>query len=454
MRRSIFSLCPTQPSKLHLSSLGVVVALGLSAAGCAGMQGDLAAQGHNKRSSAEQIELVKKWRARELPAQPQRALALLDGLATAEVESLSQPKPSCKKSSSGGSLCSFEVDLGKDADGDDSGIYCTVATDQPVFGVMVKELLAQQRLNEMPTLGTEAVGEGLAVSFVADATRQKDSKTSYGTAKLAAHLAHCYLTLCFDPSAGLRETFTRVTHHFFESLKFKDNPGSPAMFAYGYQERAGERTVGFRFGSLSKRVSPDEGYIESSTHFFLATDEKAWEVRDSAAVVDRDAKGNIEKMIEMAWQDGKGPLSLSARPSEDKRFRLKVEVGNHTSGLESLPKAPLNTELWAAPDLLRVASGAAPSYRYAFIDLLDSDPAFHYITLTRGAPGVLLEAAEPMTGGSKPAAAPTSKDELQLDAHGLVKKEVSTASVFDLIHTWGDLPPILTNKTAKRPGGH
>ena len=370
-----------------------------------------------------------------------KPLVLLDGLASGEVEAVSAPKTSCKKTKAGGSLCSFEVDLGKDEDGDVANLYCTVSTEHPVFGVMLKDLLEKQQLNEMPVLVTRAAGEGLAVGFVADATHETDSKTNFGTAKLAAFVAHGYFTLCFDPSAGLRETFSRVTGHLFDSLRFKDNPDAPAMFAYGYQERAGDRTVGFRYGSLTRRVAPDAGYVEASAHFFLATDEKSWQVRDAARFVDRDAKGNIEKMVELAWHDGKGPLELSAKPSEDRKFRLKLEAGSTTNGLESTPKAPLNTELWAAPDLLRVASGAAPSYRYAFIDLLDSDPTFHYITLTRSAPGVLLENEEPLTAPGAHAKVTTSKDELQLDAHGLVKKEVSTGSVFELIHTWGDLPP-------------
>jgi hypothetical protein len=71
----------------------------------------------------------------------------------------------------------------------------------------------------------------------------------------------------------------------------------------------------------------------------------------------------------------KGPAALSAKPSEYKKFRLKWEAGAQTTGLESTPKAPLNTELWAVPELRKVASGAAKSYRYAFLDMPPRHPA-------------------------------------------------------------------------------
>ncbi len=443
----------TLAAATRLSGLYLLVAV----AGCGGAAKDTTPATPSAESLADRAQLVTRWRARELPAVPMKPLVMIDGLATGEVESLVDPKPDCKATNASGTICDFKVDLGKDSDGDPANVVCSVTTDLPAYGVVLKNFLDKSGLDETPTLETRAVGEGLAVAFVANSSREVDTKTMFGTAKMAALLAHGYFTLCLDDSAGLRETFTRVTRHFFESLKFKDNPRGPAIFAYGYQERAGDRTAGFRFGALVKRGDTDPGYVESSAHFFLETDGKSWEVKDAVHVVERDPKGAIEKLVELVWLDGKGPISLSAKPSEDKKFRLKLEAGNQTNGLESTPKAPLNTELWAAPDLLRVASGTAPSYRYAFLDVIDSDPAFHYITLTRTAPGVLLEDQEALTsGGKKPAPGEggSSKDELQVDAHGLVKKEVSTLTVSELIHTWGDLPPILGGKSAKNKTGH
>jgi len=429
----------------------VLAAAALTSCGPAAQQAPGAAAPH--ASLAERTALVAKWRARELAAVPMKPLVMLDGLAAGEIESLVDPKPDCKNTSSNGTVCDFKVDLGKDSDGDPANVVCSVTTDLPAYGVVLKNFLDKGALDETPTLDTKAVGEGLAVSFVANSSREVDSKTMFGTAKMAAFLAHGYFTLCLDDSAGLRDTFTRVTRHFFESLKFKDNPKGPAVFAYGYTERAGDRVAGFRFGSLVKRTDPEPGYVEASSHFFLETDGKSWEVKDALHLVERDGKGTIEKLIELVWFDGKGPVTLSAKPSEDKKYRLKLEAGSQTNGLESTPKAPLNTELWAAPELLKVASGGATSYRYAFVDVIDSDPAFHYITLTRTAPGVLLEDQE-ASGGKKAAAADgASKDELQVDARGLVKKEVSTQTTSELVHTWGDLPAIIGGKTKKKNGG-
>ena len=395
-------------------------------------------------SLAERTQLVAKWRQRELPAVGMKQLTMLDGLAAGEIESLTDVKPDCKTTSGNGAICDFKVDLGKDADGDPGNVVCSVTTDLPAYGVVLKNFLQKAGLDETPILETKSSGEGLSVAFAANSSREVETKTMFGTAKMVALMAHGYFALCLDDSAGLRQTFTRVTQHFFESLKFKDNPKGPAVFAYGYTERAGDRTAGFRFGALVKRADPEPGWVESSSHFFLETDGKSWEVKDALHLVERDAKGSIEKLVELVWFDGKGPISLSAKPSEDKKFRLKLEAGSQTNGLESTPKAPLNTELWAAPELLKVASGTAPSYRYAFLDVIDSDPAFHYITLTRTAPFVLLEDQE-ATGAKKavPGENGATKDELQVDPRGLVKKEVSTQTTSELVHTWGDLPPIL-----------
>jgi hypothetical protein len=433
----------------------LVVSLAPLLASCGGGSAEGAGAAAPQASLAERAALVEKWRARELVAVPMKPVNVLGGLATGEIESLVDLKPECKGTNANGDLCNFKIDLGKDSDGDPADVVCSVTTDLPAYGVVLKNFLEKSGLDETPIIETKAVGEGLAVSFVANASREVDTKTSYGTAKMAALLAHGYFTLCLDDSAGLRATFARVTGHLFETLKFKDNPKGAAVFAYGYTERAGDRTAGFRFGAVVKRTDPEPGWVESNSHFFLETDGKSWQVKDAIQLVERDPKGTIEKLVELVWLDGKGPFTLSAKPSEDKKFRLKLEAGNQTNGLESTPKAPLNTELWAAPELLKVASGSSPSYRYAFLDVIDSDPAFHYITLTRTAPGVLLEDQE-AAGGKKPAPtqAGASKDELQIDARGLVKKEVATQTTAELVHTWGDLPALLGGKGGKGKSGH
>ena len=270
----------TLAAATRLSGLYLLVAV----AGCGGAAKDTTPATPSAESLADRAQLVTRWRARELPAVPMKPLVMIDGLATGEVESLVDPKPDCKATNASGTICDFKVDLGKDSDGDPANVVCSVTTDLPAYGVVLKNFLDKSGLDETPTLETRAVGEGLAVAFVANSSREVDTKTMFGTAKMAALLAHGYFTLCLDDSAGLRETFTRVTRHFFESLKFKDNPRGPAIFAYGYQERAGDRTAGFRFGALVKRGDTDPGYVESSAHFFLETDGKSWEVKDAVHV--------------------------------------------------------------------------------------------------------------------------------------------------------------------------
>jgi hypothetical protein len=424
---------------------GTLAGIVVAAASCAGTPYSFGASQH--LTLAERTEKLKKWRAREMAPAGIKSVVLLDGLASGELESKTELRPECKKTSADGAQCTVKADLGKDEEGDAADVFCDVTTDAQAFGVLLHTLLGKSRLDEVPELEVAPMGEGITAWFVSDTRRKDDSKTVFGTVKLAALYAHGYVGLCFDMSSGGRQTFKRTAGHFFESLRFKDNPKSNALFAYGQREQVGDRTTGFRYAVLSKRAEPDEGYLEMSTHFVLDTDGKTWKVTDSVRVVVRDDKGGIDKMTDLFWFSGKGPFTLSAKPSEDRKFRLKFDDGRKSSGLESTPKAPLNTELWALPELRRVASGAAPSYRYAFLDLLDTDPAFHYVTLTRTAPGVLLEEQEPLTApGKKSAAGENSKDELHVDSHGFVIKEVTTHSVSELIHTWGELPALLGGK--------
>jgi hypothetical protein len=284
-----------------------------------------------------------------------------------------------------------------------------------------------------------AAAEGVAISFVANSSTETDTTTSYGTTKVAAFLAHGYFVRCADTSSGLRETFARVAGHLFDTMKLKDSDDAPVVFAIGHEERTGDRTTGYRYTSVSRRPSPDTGYLEWGSSFSLKADEKTWEVLDFTMVTERDTKGSVQQMAEYASQDGTALFEISAKISEDKKFRLKLDAGGKTSALEKFPKAPLNTELGAAPELLRVGSGKAPSYRYAFLGVADGDPTFVYDTLTHSGPGVVLESEDDFASGAK-RAAPKSKNELQLEAHGLVKKGILTDSVYELVHTWGTLP--------------
>jgi hypothetical protein len=400
---------------------------------------------------------IRKWLAREVEPVALQRVDLMNGFATGEIESKTPVVPECKAAENGATVCTLVADLGQDPDDADavSNVICSASTAVSALGPVLKASLESASLDETPALAVDTVGEGLATRFMANTTEPDGDNILVGTQKLATLYAHGYMVTCFDKRAGGRKTFERVTGHFFESLKFKS---VVTVFAFGYRMRVGDRTAGVRYASIAKRQGDESGFVEQNTHFWLDTDGKTWSIKDRVSVAERDIKGAIQKMENLFWFEGQGPAVLSARPSEDKKFRLKYEVGDKSSGLESTPKAPLNTELWAAPELLKVSAGSARNYRYAFLDLIDSDPAFHYLTITRSAPGVLAEAQEAMPGpGAKDkSAADESKDELQIDARGLVTKEVSSHSVSELVYTWGDLPPLLSGaktpaqKTGKR----
>jgi hypothetical protein len=420
------------------AGFGLALLLGVAACGHGGRGASSPSGGSDEATSAK----VKRWMAREMAPVGVQKVDLLEGLASGEIESKTPPKPECDKNNSGAEYCGISADLGKDEDGDDCNIVCAVTDDLPVFGLMVKKHIGENALDETPTISASKVGDGIAVSFVANISHAEGDKTLFGTAKFAAFYTHGFVATCLDAMSGGRKTFDRVVGHFFGSLKLQPGRDKSTLFSLGHQLRAGDRTGGFRYGVISKRPDEEPGFVERSVSFWLETDGKTWSVRDRFVDVQRDPKGGIEKMTELYFPDGQGPISLSAKPSEDKKFHLKLEAGEKSSGVESTPHAPLNTELWAAPELRKVATGSAPHYKYAFLDVNDADPSFHYVTLTRSAPGVLLEDVAQMSGtpAKKAAGDIATKDELHVDARGLVTKEVSTDSISELVVTWGELP--------------
>jgi hypothetical protein len=424
----------------RIASVGLV-SLVAAVAACNHGQGPASSPGGSGDAEGTAAK-VKRWMAREMPPAGMQRVELLEGLASGEIESKTPPKPECDKNDSGATYCGISADLGKDEDGDDCNVVCAVTDDLPVFGLMLKKHLGENNLDETPTLTTTRVGEGIGISFVANISHADGDKTLFGTAKFAALYTHGFVATCLDAMSGGRKTFDRVVGHFFGSLKLKPGRDKSTLFSVGHQLRAGDRTGGFRYGVISKRADDEPGFVERSVSFWLETDGKTWSVRDRFVDVERDPKGGIEKMTELYFPDGQGPVTLSAKPSEDKKFHLKLEAGDKSSGIESTPHAPLNTELWAAPELRKVATGSSPVYKYAFLDVVDSDPSFHYVTLTRQAPGVLLEdASQPASGTAKKASKDlATKDELHVDARGLVTKQVSTDLISELLVTWGELP--------------
>jgi hypothetical protein len=432
--------------------LAAALAVAALATGCAGMSAT--GKARTPRSAQERLAHYERMMRRENGPFETHALSTLDGFAVGEIESRTAPRPECDKTSTGGVACSFEVDLGADADGDANNIVCRTTTDFQAFGPQLKEFLGEWKLSEVPQLEARSQGEGIAVRFVANAEHEEPQSLIVGTAKFAVLYAHGYAAVCLDRQPGGRRTFERVVGHFFQSLKFKAAAQSPTLFSTGYQERAGDRTTGFRYRFVTRRSGDAPGFSELSAAFSLETDGKTWRVMDYAQSVERDDAGEVASMRTLFWLDGKGPAVLSAKPSEDRKYRLKFEAGQKTDALEASPKAKLSTEFWSAPDLLKVSTGSSPSYRYAILTLHDSDPAFRYVTLTRSKPGVLLEDEETLssTGVKVPEAGkgePRSKDELYVDARGLVTKEVSSSSVSELVHTWGELPSLLGGRSDK-----
>jgi hypothetical protein len=403
-------------------------------------------------TQASRAATLKKWMAREVAPAPHQKVDLFEGYASGEIESLGPVHPECKQGDNGSTICTIVADLGKDQDDPEqtSSIACVATTAVGAVGPTLKADLGNAQLDEVPTLGVETVGQGLAMRFVANTTEPDGDNVLVGTEKLAALYAHGYMVTCFDKRAGGRKTFDRVTRHFFESLSFTS---TVTVFASGHRVRAGDRTAGLRYASIAQRSGDPSGFVEQYDDFWLDTDGKTWSIKDSVTVVQRDAKGAIEKLEDLYWLEGQGPAVLSARPSEDRKFRLKYEVGEKSNGLESTPKAPLNTELWAAPEFLKVSAGSAAKYRYSFLDLIDSDPAFHYVTITRAAPGVVSQAQEALAPGQAKdaAAAAEGKVEAQIDPRGLVTRAVSSRAVWELVYTWGKLPGVLSaTKKTKR----
>jgi hypothetical protein len=407
--------------------------------GCGGkkVEGQGARAPHDAEDAAARIT---KMMARENGPFSKHKIELLEGLATGEIEAREAPRPECQKDEDGFRVCSIGVDLGKDADGDPNSIGCAVTTKLGAFGPTIKALLREGDLEETPTVEVKPLGEGIVAVFVASFSHKSETGVAIGTLKVATLYAHGYMTTCFDAQTGGKKTFPRIVEAFFQSLKFKDWPAQPTMFAHGYRERTGERTTGFRYRAVARDA---EHFVEMATAFSLNTDGKTWNVADFGAETIRDKSGAVESIRELYWADGKGPAVLSAKPSEGGKFRIKFEAGTKSDALEATPAVALSSELWSAPELAKLSSGTLPKYRYASLDLRDGDPAFRYVSLSRTKPGVLLE--EPETakrGKSAPESDPQTRNTLEVDARGIVTKQVSANSVFELVYTWGQLPSV------------
>lgn len=367
---------------------------------------------------------------------------LFGGLAGGDYEATGPSAPECQKDADDDQSCSLRLSMGEDADGEPFDILCFVdTTPRGPFGTVVAHRLDGMGLAEPPKVAVRKVGEGIAIEWMANTQGQnEEGGTLVGTAKIAALYSQGYSATCSDMRAGGRATFRRVVGEFFASLRFNPNPKRPTHAAHGYDVKSGDRSSGFRYGLIEKRMDGKPGTSEMHFSYAMESDGKTWKSVDGHLVVLRDASGKVDLYRYAATaHDGTQLAVLSAKPSEDGKFRLKSERAGKSDALESKPRAPLTTELWAASELSKVAKGKAASYRYATLGYDDAgDPKFSYVTLSRSAPGVLLEEQEDRK--AKGDLSGSLKDELHVAPDGTVAKEVATHFVSERIYSFGKLP--------------
>jgi hypothetical protein len=386
---------------------------------------------------------IQRLMARESGTFPKHRLQLFGGLVTGEYEASAPSKVECTpENADGDSSCEVRLSLGQDTDGDPNDILCLIdTTPRGPFGTVIANRLQGGGLIETPKLTVAKIGEGASVELVANWLKQAEDVNTVGTLKVATYFSQGYSATCSDIRPGGRKTFDRVVGELFRSMKFAPNPKRPVFLTAAYDHRQGDRSTGFRYSLVEKRVGGKAGSAELDFGFHLKTDGKTWQTMDSSLLVTRDAAGNVE-LYRHAISGGNGQTHavLTAKPGEDRKFRLKIERGDKTDALESTPKAPLTTELWSASEFAKVARGARPSYRYAILGVDDSgEPEFRYLSITRSSASVLLEEEENATKNDKSLAG-ALKDELHVSSDGSVAKEVGSDSVSQRLFAWGKLP--------------
>ena len=432
-------------AKQRLLSLALVpLAMG-GAAGCVDARrgGRVAnAKAHGKVDAAAELSRLM---GRESGTFAKHRLQLFGGLVTGEYEASEASKIECTPDGSeGDASCEVRLALGQDSDGDPNDILCLIdTTPRGPFGTVIANRLQGGGLIETPKLTVTKIGDGASVELVANWLKQAEDVNTVGTLKVATYFSQGYSATCSDIRPGGRKTFDRIVGELFRSMKFAPNPKRPAYLTTAYDFRQGDRSTGFRYSLVEKRIGGKAGSAELDFGFHLKTDGKTWQTMDSSLLVTRDAAGKVE-LYRHALSGGAGSgqteAVLTAKPSEDRKFRLKVERGDKSDALESTPKAPLTTELWSAAEFAKVAKGVRPSYRYAVLGLDDSgEPAFKYLSITRSSASVLLEEEESAKKNDKDLAG-ALKDELHVSSDGSVAKEVGTESVSQRLFYWGKLP--------------
>ena len=455
-------------AKQRLLSLALVPLAVWGAVGCVDARrgGRVAnAKAHGKVDAAAELSRLMGRESGTTFAK--HRLQLFGGLVTGEYEASEVSKIECTPDGSeGDASCEVRLALGQDSDGDPNDILCLIdTTPRGPFGTVIANRLQGGGLIETPKLTVTKIGDGASVELVANWLKQAEDVNTVGTLKVATYFSQGYSATCSDVRPGGRKTFDRIVGELFRSMKFSPNPKRPAYLTAAYDFRQGDRSTGFRYSLVEKRIGGKAGSAELDFGFHLKTDGKTWQTMDSSLLVTRDAAGKVE-LYRHALSGGAGSgqthAVLTAKPSEDRKFRLKVERGDKSDALESTPKAPLTTELWSAAEFAKVAKGVRPSYRYAILGLADSgEPEFKYLSITRSSASVLLEEEESAKKNDKDLAG-ALKDELHVSSDGSVAKEVGTESVSQRLFYWGKLPdaaavagagPLDTKEPTSNSGG-
>ncbi|NOU31819.1 MAG: hypothetical protein HOO96_28280 [Polyangiaceae bacterium] len=398
---------------------------------------------------AVQAARVKRMREWEAPAMKTFHVEMPEGILALDVEGTAAPKVECAQQKSGSPLCSFTVELGKDAEGDAHSITCSAHWGDLAlpFGIMVHESLGKFALEETPRVavswngGTEG---GLVATFYAAAGLSSEQTYLVANAKLAVRYTPGHTLFCGDIMGGGEKTFGRVVQKVFETAKVKGQ-NDRVVSQIAYRSRRGDAVTGFTYGHIRK---DDDGFVEALTHTSLEADDKNWDLRDFTNWVSRDADGSVSMHRKGYFEGVKAVAIVTAKPSEGGRLRVKIDRDGKTDAVELTPLAPLGTELWEAPSLLRVGAGTLPSHRYAFPAIADDgEPTLRYSELSRIKDGVVEERIA--THGAKSKTTETSqRNELTLDAQGSVSKQVSSDSVIERLYLFGG-PPAL--KAATKP---
>lgn len=418
-------------------------------AGCAPADGRTASSpaggGGDPTLMAAKIQRIRGWEPTGLKT---FHLDLPDGLMSADVDAKAPPKVECKNADGDTRSCSIVLDLGKDNEGAPRTLECAAAWG-PIplpFGILVKTSLGKMGLNEPPRVDVgwaKGSDGGLVARFNANVSYETNDRVLVGTAKLAARYAPGHTLFCSDTAGGAEKTVQRITTQLFDSTKVK-GIADGVVIQTAAKERRGQAATGFRFDFVRK--GEDGGFTEVKSSFHMKSTDKTWDVNDFAMSVTRDAKGSVEALKELFWVGAQHALVLSAKPGEGGRLRIKLEANGKSDALEMTPQAPLSTELWESPALLRVGSGGAPKHRYAFLAVTDDgEPTLAYSNLTRIRQGIVQEEVE-MHGKKVKDAGKQQRNELALDDRGFVVKQVSSDTVDERIHLSGTLPTFVGKK--------